>query len=167
MGLACKVTGFERKLCRALGGGGCPRYVLLARHDECIPPTPIYLTNVNCPSIVLLILYCTVYPFPHRYVAVTLEPVTNHLLLQLAAYVALLVASKMSEVSPLRMKSLANLTGRMFTPIQVRFLCTFDSRRLFLCSRAILWILAHKRLSLSDLPTHHQYLKFSRVLLLV
>lgn len=49
----------------------------------------------------------------------TLEPVTNHLLLQLAAYVALLVASKMSEVSPLRMKSLANLTGRMFTPVQV------------------------------------------------
>lgn len=49
----------------------------------------------------------------------TLEPVANHLLLQLAAYVALLVASKMGEVAPLRMKSLANLTGRMFTPLQV------------------------------------------------
>lgn len=52
------------------------------------------------------------------------------MLLQLAAYVALLIASKMSEISPLRMKSLANLTGRMFTPLQVRaaqasFLCFF------------------------------------------
>lgn len=41
------------------------------------------------------------------------------MLLQLAAYVALLIASKMGETSPLRMKSLANLTGRMFTPLQV------------------------------------------------
>lgn len=78
-------------------------------------PTPFFLTDVICLSIILFIPIS-----PHRYVAVTLEPVTNHLLLQLAAYVALLVASKMSEVSPLRMKSLANLTGRMFTPIQVR-----------------------------------------------
>lgn len=62
---------------------------------------------------------CSVRSFLERYVAITLEPVTNHLLLQLVAYVALLVASKMSEVSPLRMKSLANLTGRMFTSAQV------------------------------------------------
>lgn len=41
------------------------------------------------------------------------------MLLQLAAYVALLIASKMGETCPLRMKSLANLTGRMFTPLQV------------------------------------------------
>ena len=54
-----------------------------------------------------------------RYVALRVEAVDDHLLLQLAAYVALLVASKMTETIPLRMKSLANLTGRMFTPRQV------------------------------------------------
>lgn len=58
--------------------------------------------------------------FLGRYVSVTLEPVNDHMLLQLTAYVALLVASKMSETCPLRMKSLANLTGRMFTPLAVR-----------------------------------------------
>ncbi|CAN0204864.1 unnamed protein product [Ectocarpus sp. 13 AM-2016] len=42
------------------------------------------------------------------------------MLLQLAAYVALLIASKMGETCPLRMRSLANLTGRMFTPLQVK-----------------------------------------------
>lgn len=47
------------------------------------------------------------------------EAVGDHMLLQLMAYVALLVASKMSETIPLQMKSLASLTGRMFTPIQV------------------------------------------------
>lgn len=60
--------------------------------------------------------------------SVTLEPVNNHLLLQLAAYVALLVASKMSETVPLRMKSLANLTGRMFTPLQVGSPCSLHFR---------------------------------------
>ncbi|CAM9724731.1 unnamed protein product, partial [Scytosiphon promiscuus] len=55
-----------------------------------------------------------------RYVSLTVAPVSDHMLLQLAAYVALLIASKMSEISPLRMKSLANLTGRMFTPLQVK-----------------------------------------------
>lgn len=65
----------------------------------------------------------------------TLEPVTNHLLLQLAAYVALLVASKMSEVSPLRMKSLANLTGRMFTPTQVGY--GRDYGNAFFCQQSL------------------------------
>eukprot|EP00903_Cladosiphon_okamuranus_P013742 g12793.t1 len=55
-----------------------------------------------------------------RYVSLTVTPVNDHMLLQLAAYVALLIASKMSETCPLRMKSLANLTGRMFTPLQVK-----------------------------------------------
>ncbi|CAN0279448.1 unnamed protein product, partial [Hapterophycus canaliculatus] len=55
-----------------------------------------------------------------RYVSLTVAPVSDHMLLQLAAYVALLIASKMGETSPLRMKSLANLTGRMFTPLQVK-----------------------------------------------
>lgn len=47
------------------------------------------------------------------------EAVGDHMLLQLMAYVSLLVASKMSETVPLQMKSLGSLTGRMFTPIQV------------------------------------------------
>lgn len=55
-----------------------------------------------------------------RYVSLTVTPVNDHMLLQLAAYVALLIASKMGETCPLRMKSLANLTGRMFTPLQVK-----------------------------------------------
>eukprot|EP00752_Nemacystus_decipiens_P018470 g16560.t1 len=55
-----------------------------------------------------------------RYVSLTVAPVNDHMLLQLAAYVALLVASKMGETCPLRMKSLANRTGRMFTPLQVK-----------------------------------------------
>lgn len=42
------------------------------------------------------------------------------MLLQLAAYVALLVSSKMSETCHLRMTNLDSLTGRMFTPLQVR-----------------------------------------------
>ncbi|CAM9106991.1 unnamed protein product [Ectocarpus sp. 8 AP-2014] len=54
-----------------------------------------------------------------RYVSLTVTPVNDHMLLQLAAYVALLIASKMGETCPLRMRSLANLTGRMFTPLQV------------------------------------------------
>lgn len=57
-----------------------------------------------------------------RYVSLTVTPVNDHMLLQLAAYVALLIASKMGETCPLRMKSLANLTGRMFTPLQVRMM---------------------------------------------
>ncbi|CAM9142303.1 unnamed protein product [Ectocarpus sp. 4 AP-2014] len=55
-----------------------------------------------------------------RYVSLTVTPVNDHMLLQLAAYVALLIASKMGETCPLRMRSLANLTGRMFTPLQVK-----------------------------------------------
>lgn len=67
-----------------------------------------------------LLLLCTSLDGFGRYVSVTLVPIKNHMLLQLAAYVALLVASKMSETCPLRMKSLGTLTGRMFTPLQVR-----------------------------------------------
>lgn len=55
-----------------------------------------------------------------RYVSLTLEPVRDNMLLQLAAYVALLVSSKMSETCHLRMTNLESLTGRMFTPLQVR-----------------------------------------------
>lgn len=79
----------------------------------------------------LSVRYCSLLLFlPHqwslgvhvhcrRYVSVTMTPIRDHMLLQLVAYVALLIASKMCETCPLRMKSLANLTGCMFTPLQV------------------------------------------------
>ncbi|CAM9329475.1 unnamed protein product [Choristocarpus tenellus] len=55
-----------------------------------------------------------------RYVAKALRPVDSSLLLQLVAYVSLLIASKMEEVKPLHMSCLAQLTGQIFTPQQVR-----------------------------------------------
>ena len=98
-----------------LGGGSRPQSAPPAHRTAVLPLPRIHPPNhAFSPSV-----------RAYRYVSLTVTPVSDHMLLQLAAYVALLVASKMGETCPLRMKSLANLTGRMFTPLQVRAFVIF------------------------------------------